>query len=55
MKRYAAYIIAALTFYTWGILLISGGSAETGCAFVALGCVFFALALVRRKKAGKGD
>jgi len=55
MKRYAAYLIAALAFYIWGILRISGGSAETGCAFVALGCVFFAIALVRRKKAGKGD
>lgn len=55
MKAYATYLIAELTSYTWGILLISAGEAAPGCALTALGCVFFVIALVRRKKAKKGD
>ena len=53
MKAYAAYLIAALSFYTWGVLSAAAGKALPGCALVALGSVCFAIALARRKKARK--
>ena len=53
MNGYVLGLVAALMFFATGGLYISSGSVIEGCALVALGCAFFAVALVGRKKRRK--
>jgi len=50
MSSYILCLIASLAFYPAGILMITSGNNNAGIALIALGCIFFAIALNRRKK-----